>query len=121
VLRDLTKKGFEILPVHPAADEIDGFQCYPTVGDLPKPVGGLILVVPPPVTETVVREARSAGIERVWMQPGAESPEAIRYCEENGIDAIHGACIMMFAEPRGIHKLHRWLRGVLGKLPDDAG
>ncbi len=121
VLRDLTGKGYEILPVHPHAEEVDGVRCYPSLKDLPDDVGGLVVVVPPAQTERLVCEAGHVGIDRVWMQPGAESEAAIRSCEEQGIDVVHGECIMMFAEPKGIHKAHRWLRGVLGKLPaDDA-
>jgi predicted CoA-binding protein len=117
VLKDLTAKGYEILPVHPEAEEVGGVQCSPSLAELPKPVGGLVLVVPPDQSEKLVRDAKSAGINRVWMQQGAESSEAIRYCKENGIDAVHGECIMMFAKPTGIHRFHRWLWGVLGKLP----
>jgi len=121
VLRDLAGKGYDVFPIHPEADEIDGVTCYSSLTDLPTAAGGLVLVVPPPQTERLVREAREAGIGRVWMQPGAESEAAIRSCEERGIDVVHGECIMMFAQPKGIHKAHRWLRGALGRLPvDDA-
>jgi predicted CoA-binding protein len=121
VLKDLSAKGYEVLPVHPEAAEIGGVRCYPSLADLPSRVGGLVLVVPPAQTEALVKEAHETGIVRVWMQQGAESDAAIRYCEDHGIDVVHGECIMMFAQPKGIHKLHRWLRGVFGKLPaDDA-
>ena len=120
VLKDLTRKGYEVLPVHPAANEIGGVSCYPTLADLPKAVGGVVLVVPPDQTEVLVREASDAGIDRVWMQQGAESDGAIRFCRENGIDAVHGECIMMFAQPTGIHRFHRWLWRVFGKLPKDG-
>jgi len=121
VLKDLSAKGYEVLPVHPEAAEIGGVRCYPSLADLPSRVGGLVLVVPPAQTEALVKEARETGIVRVWMQQGAESDAAIRYCEDHGINVVHGECIMMFAQPKGIHKLHRWLRGAFGKLPaDDA-
>jgi predicted CoA-binding protein len=117
VIKDLTGKGYQMHPVHPEVDEVGGFRCFRTIADLPNDVGGLVLVVPPEQTEKLVREAKNAGIQRVWMQQGAESAEAIRFCEENGIDAVHGECIMMFAEPTGMHRFHRWLNGVFGKLP----
>jgi len=121
VLKDLSAKGYEVLPVHPDAAEIGGVRCYPSLADLPSRVGGLVLVVPPAQTEALVKEARETGIVRVWMQQGAESDAAIRYCEDHGINVVHGECIMMFAQPKGIHKFHRWLRGAFGKLPaDDA-
>jgi predicted CoA-binding protein len=119
VLKDLTGKGYEILPVHPEAEEVGGMQCSPSIAELPKKVGGLILVVPPQQSEKLVREAKRAGIDRVWMQQGAESPEAIQFCADNGIDAVHGECIMMFAKPTGIHLFHRWINGLFGKLPED--
>jgi predicted CoA-binding protein len=119
VLEDLTGKGYEILAVHPKAAEIGGVRCYPSLAELPKKVGGLVLVVPPAQTEALVREAHTAGIGRVWMQQGAESTRAIRYCEEYGIDVVYGECIMMHARPSGIHRFHRWLWGLLGRLPSD--
>jgi predicted CoA-binding protein len=121
VFKDLTGKGYEVLPVHPEADEVAGARCFASLAELPKGVGGLILVVPPDATEKMVRNAHEAGIKRIWMQQGAESTEATRFCEENGIDVVHGQCIMMFAEPAGIHRFHRWLNGVFGKLPTADG
>ena len=95
VMRDLTDKGYEILPVHPAADAIDGVRCFSSLADLPEKVDGLILVVPPKATENLVREAAELGIPRIWMQPGAESPEAVRLCRKHGIDVVFGECIMV--------------------------
>jgi hypothetical protein len=30
---------------------------------------------------------------------------------------VHGECILMFAQPSSFHRLHRWVWGLLGKLP----
>jgi len=118
ILRDLTGKGYRLYPVHPEAREIDGKPCYPALRNLPEPVGGVIVVVPPMVTEQVVREAHESGISRVWMQQGAESDVAIRYCQEHNMQEVHGECILMFAHPAGFpHRVHRFFNGVLGKLP----
>jgi predicted CoA-binding protein len=121
VLKELRAKGYEVLVVHPDADTIDGVPCYRSLADLPKPAGGLIAVVPPPETRRLVTEAAAAGITRVWMQQGSESPEAVRFCEENGMVAVHGECILMFVEPAAfIHRFHRWIWSVLGKLPREG-
>jgi predicted CoA-binding protein len=118
ILKELLAKGYEVLPVHPVAAEIDGVPCFSSFGALPKRVEGVVLVVPPAQTEQLVRDAAAAGIRRVWMQQGAQSPEALRLCQENGISAIAGECILMFAQPSAfIHRFHRWLWGILGKLP----
>lgn len=118
VYRDLASKGYRVFAVNPNAREVEGNPCYRDLASLPEKVGGAVLIVPPEVTERVVREAHSAGIRRLWMQQGAESQEAIRYCEEHGIDVVHGMCVMMFTEPVGsLHKVHRWFWKILGKLP----
>jgi len=36
------------------------------------------------------------GIQNVWMQPGAESDAAIKFCEDNHINVIGGGpCILV--------------------------
>ncbi|MBZ5544903.1 MAG: CoA-binding protein [Acidobacteriia bacterium] len=116
--RELKAKGYKLLPVHPQAETIEGERCYPSLAALPEPVDGVLVVVPPAETEKVVREAAAAGIKRVWMQQGAESPAAIKFCEDNGLSAVHGECILMFAEPAAwFHRAHRWVWKLLGKLP----
>lgn len=110
-------KGYQLFPIHPEAETIEGDRAYKDFSSLPDPVGGVVIIVPPMQTEKVVREAAAAGISRVWMQQGAESEEAIRFCEENGIAVIHGECIMMYAGQAGFHKFHRWLWKAVGKAP----
>jgi len=117
VYRELLAKGYRVFAVHPEAPAIEGKPCWPDLKLLPEPVGGVVVVVPPARTEEVVRQAHEAGIRRVWMQQGAESPEAVRFCEANGMSVVQKECILMFAEPAGFHRFHRWLWGLLGKLP----
>ncbi len=117
VLKELSSKGYELLLIHPEAEEISGVSCYGSLAELPTDVGGLINVVPPAQTEKLVQEAHSAGIKKIWMQQGSDSPDAIQYCREHEMEVVHGECILMFAKPRGLHKFHHWLWGWIGKLP----
>ena len=73
--------GFTVYPVNPKYEEIDGDKCYSSLKDLPEKPDVVITVVPPRVTEKIVRQCKELGIKRVWMQPGSESEEAISYCE----------------------------------------
>jgi predicted CoA-binding protein len=116
--RELKAKGYRIYPVHPEAETIEGERCYPSFGDLPEHVGGVLVVVPPQQTEKVVRDAAAAGIRRVWMQQGAESEAAVQFCEQNNIAHVEGECILMFAQPQAFpHRLHRWFWSILKRLP----
>ena len=116
--RELKTKGYQLFPVHPEAEVLEGDKCYASLDALPETAGGVLIIVPPAVTERVVRDAAAAGIPRVWMQQGAESEGAIRFCEEHGISVVAGECILMFAQPlKFYHKPHRWVWKLLGKLP----
>ncbi len=96
VLKDLEHAGYEAYGVNPSCGDIEGIPCYPDLASLPRVPQLVITVVPPSVTEKVVREAKEAGISRIWMQPGSESGEAAAYCEDNGIAYMRDACIMIF-------------------------
>lgn len=116
--KELKARGHRLLPVNPKMESFEGDRCYPALGALPAEVGGALIIVPPAQTEQVVKDALAAGIRRVWMQQGAESDAAIKFCQEHGISEVHGECIMMHAPNTAFfHKMHRWVWGVLGKLP----
>ncbi len=116
--RELKGKGCQLFPIHPEAEVLEGDKCYASLSALPERSNGVLVIVPPTQTEQVVRDAAAAKIPRVWMQQGAESEEAIRFCEEHGISVVAGECILMFAEPlKFYHKPHRWVWKLLGKLP----
>jgi len=95
IFRFLLEHGYEVYPVNPNADEIEGQKCYPDLKSLPKKPDVVDIVVPPKVTEKTVRECRDLGVRRVWMQPGSESEEAIRFCKENNIKVVHNLCVMI--------------------------
>jgi predicted CoA-binding protein len=63
----------------------------------------------------VVREAAAAGIHQVWLQQGAESTDVLKLCHDLGLTFVWGECILMYAQPTGVHKAHRWLWRILGK------
>jgi len=116
LLRELQSKGYELYPIHPSANEIDGVSCYHDVKSLPCKVGGLIVVLHPSETEKIVAEAAEAGINKIWLQNGAESDTAIEFCQSKNIDVVHHKCVLMFAQPSGFfHKAHRWIWNLSSK------
>ncbi len=120
-LRELRGQGYDVVPVHPDAGEIDGVRCVRSISELPGDVDACLLVVPPAASLVLAAEAAERGIRHLWLQQGAESPEAIRACEQAGVSVVHGHCILMFARPTAFfHRAHRWLWGVLGRLPPRA-
>jgi predicted CoA-binding protein len=118
IYKMLKEKGKEVFPINSFADHVEGDRCYPGLHALPKKVDGVVVVVPPKEAEHVVKEAAGLGIRRIWMQQGSESRSAIQYCEQYGLDIVHGECIFMYAEPVvSFHKFHRFMRQVFGRMP----
>ncbi len=118
IFRALQTNGYRVFPVHPAVSSIEEVTCYPNLAALPERVDNLFVAIPPRQTEAVLQEAHSAGISRVWMQLGSSSPAALDFCAQHGMTAVHGECILMYL-PQGsaIHKVHRWLRQLFGRMP----
>jgi predicted CoA-binding protein len=96
VLRCYQQNGRRVIPVNPRETVIEGATCVATVLDLPDDVQSISVITPPPVTERVVEEAIRKGIKHVWMQPGAESDQAVAACEAAGINVIaDGSCVLV--------------------------
>ena len=95
VFRSLLRAGYTVYPVHPRGGEIEGMPIYASLSDLPQAPEVVDTVVPPAVTEQIVREMHDLGLARVWMQPGSESRAAIDYCEQHGIEVVYHACAMV--------------------------
>jgi predicted CoA-binding protein len=95
VLRAYQQDNLEVFPVNPTADEVEGLQAYSDLTSLPEAVHGVSIVTPPEVTERVVAEAIELGIENIWMQPGAESPRAVKLADRAGVSIIAGGpCVL---------------------------
>lgn len=117
VYNHLKINNYKVFPIIPKMKEIDSDKCYPNLAELKEKIDGVILVVPPLQSEKIVREANKLGIKAVWFQQGSSSDEAVKFCEENDISFLKDECILMFAEPvKSVHKFHRWLWKILGKL-----
>ncbi len=95
VYQDLKEAGYQVFPVNPQADRILGDKCYSRLEDLPVKPDVVDIVVPPAVTEKIVRQCQQLDIGKVWMQPGSESEAAITYCQQQGIKVLHDVCVMV--------------------------
>ena len=96
VLRCYMQHGREVYPINPKEPEVEGLQAYPSLAALPVKPRGISIITPPAVTERVVREAAALGVRHLWMQPGAESIEAIQAAESLGLDVIAGGpCLLV--------------------------
>ena len=96
VLRCFQQSGKVVIPVNPNEAQIEGVACAATISDLPTDALSISMITPPAVTARLVPLAIEKGIKNVWMQPGAEHPDAVTLCRERGINVIaDGSCILV--------------------------
>ena len=95
IFKNLKSRGYEVYPVNPKLKELDGVKCYPRLADIPIKVDVVDFVVPPEVTEAIIKECKRLGLERIWLQPGSESEAAIDFCHKNNLKVVHDVCVML--------------------------
>lgn len=114
---ELERRGYEVLPVHPSAAEVDGRPCAHSVQELTGRIDAVLVSVPPSAGAAVLRDIAAAGLTHVWLQQGAEDEEIIALARQLGLAPVVGRCILMYAPPvRSFHGLHRGVVRALGRL-----
>jgi len=122
LFKELSRRGYDVVPVNPNVQEVMGQKCFARVQDIVPPVDAALLLTSPQVTDSVVSDCAASGIRRVWMYraggQGAVSENAVAVCRERGISVIPGECPLMFL-PRsgGIHSFHGFFRELTGRYP----
>lgn len=118
IYKQMKEKGFDVIPINPNIDDINGDPCYKDVASIPAEYDKLLIITPSSKTESIVSQAVGKGINSIWIQQKSDTPQALEIARNNNINLIHGKCIFMFAEPvKSIHKFHRGLAKVFGKFP----
>ncbi len=96
VLRAYLQNDREVYPVNPNSDEVEGLAAFPDLASLPQPIHGISVITKPDVTERIVEQAAELGIKNIWMQPGAESENAVQRAEQLGMNTIAGGpCVLV--------------------------
>ena len=118
LFKELIKKQYDVLPINPEAEVIDGVKCFKNIAELPSDVDRLLIVTPKKKTDQVLQEAIRKGIKYIWIQQACETPETAEIAKEHNIEIIFGKCFYMFADPvAGFHKFHRTITKIFGGLP----
>ena len=123
LFQELSRRGYDVVPVNPNTTEMHGRPCFPRVQDIRPSVHAVLIMTSPAVTEAVVNDCAEAGVRLVWLYrgasgPGSVSPQALAICQQRGIDVIPGQCPFMFLPgSAGIHRFHGFVRKLIGRYP----
>lgn len=119
VFKELKEKGFDVYPVNPNTENINGTPCFHSVSALPLDVRSLLILTPKPQTMQLVKDAVEKGIDNIWIQQFSETKEVLEYLSGKPLNVITRECILMWVEPvKSVHKFHKTIRKIFGLLPD---
>lgn len=91
----LKDEGFQIVPVHPKAEEILGEKAYASLADVPFPVDIVDVFRPPNEIPAIVDQAIANGAKAVWTQLRIANLEAADKAIDAGLVAVVDKCIKM--------------------------
>jgi uncharacterized protein len=122
LLRALAQRGYDVVPVNPAALEVEGRRCFARVSDVSPPPDAALVLTPASAAEGVVCDCIAAGVHAVWFHrgagPGSASPAALALCAGRGLLAVRDLCPFMALPGAGFpHRLHGYLRRKLARGP----
>lgn len=95
IVRNLSAKGYTVLPINPAETEIAGLPAYPTLAAAPGPIHVVSVVTPPRVTAKVLDEVAALGLPAVFLQDGTYDDDVLRKVADAPYRTVYDACIMV--------------------------
>lgn len=123
VFKRLRDRGYEVFPVNPNADEVEGVRSYHDLHSVPGGVDAVVIGTRPEIADDTMRECAELGIKHAWMHRGpgggSVSATATEYGREHGITVIDGGCPLMFGPTADLgHKIMRLVYA--GHVPKQA-
>jgi len=91
ILNSLKEAGFNVVGLNPS---VKNGEAYNNLSDIPYKIEVLNLCINPTKGIKILQEARQLNIDKILIQPGAESSEILDFCRENGILAIEGCTLV---------------------------
>jgi uncharacterized protein len=89
------RRGYDVYPVNPKADEIEGLPAYSSLDDVPvSRLDRISIYLPPAVGMKVLSAIADKGAREVWFNPGSETPELLEQARELGLNVIAGCSIV---------------------------
>ncbi|MCR1950347.1 MULTISPECIES: CoA-binding protein [unclassified Clostridium] len=90
ILNKFKLKGYKVSGVHPKGGE----DIYTNLKEVPYNIEAIDLCINAKYGIEFLKEARELGIKNVLIQPGAESDEILKYCNENSINTIENCALI---------------------------
>ena len=88
----LIGRGYDVVPVNPAADEVFDQPAYDSLRTVPDDVDLDVVAVFHP-NDDVDAVVERDDVKVLWLQRGISAPDAVRRAERAGIHVVHDRCM----------------------------
>lgn len=88
------QQGYDVIPVNPGADEIEGVKAVNSITEIRGPVDRVSVYLPAAITADLIDDIAGLNPEEFWLNPGAESPELIEKAKEAGLNVVIACSII---------------------------
>ena len=93
VSRYMREKGYRIIPVNPAQEEIIGEKSYKSLSEIPEKIDIIDIFMRSEKVLPVVEEALKLKPKAIWLQLGIKNDEARRLVEQTDVGYVEDKCV----------------------------
>ncbi|HVT58708.1 MAG TPA: CoA-binding protein [Thermoanaerobaculia bacterium] len=93
-VRAYRQGGWQVFPVNPREDEIEGLRVYARLADVPAALDRISVYLAPPLTLQLLPEIERTGASEVWLNPGSADQEVLAEARRRGIHVRPGCSIV---------------------------
>lgn len=93
-VRAFREQGYEVYPVNPNENEIEGLRVYSRIIDVPQRPQMVSVYVPPAILLKLLPAIAERGCDELWLNPGTDSDEVLAEAERLGLNTIQACSII---------------------------
>ena len=93
-MRAFLQKGYEVFPVNPKEESVEGLQAFKSIADVPVRPQMITVYLPPPILLKVLPDIAARGCDELWLNPGTESDDVITEAERLKLNVIQACSIV---------------------------
>lgn len=91
ILKELKASGYNVVGINPRGNRED---CFVSLQEVKYHIDVVDLCINPIDGIKIVKELKKYNIDKILIQPGAQSPEILEYCENNDIIKVQGCALV---------------------------
>lgn len=107
IFSGLQKRGYNVIPVNPFAEEIEGVKCKKSIAELDSSDTALVLVTHRNETDAIADLAIKLGFTQLWIQTDCDTENTPLLAQNKKLNIIYKLCILMLMKPKSDERIQQ--------------